>query len=111
MRKLNERKVYLELYEAMETLVHICRDGRRSTGEQNKVLKQDQEHCRYESNKGLESLLHHFCGCKVRVSGGCSHCKRMKQLLELHSRICADSDVCRVPLCKCVSNNMFGFFL
>ncbi|KAI3794133.1 hypothetical protein L1987_36760 [Smallanthus sonchifolius] len=96
MRKLNERKVYLELYEAMETLVHVCRDGCRLTGEHSK----DQEPCRYESNKGLESLLQHFCGCKLRVAGGCPHCKRMRQLLELHSRICADSDVCRVPLCK-----------
>ncbi|KAI3798971.1 hypothetical protein L1987_34259 [Smallanthus sonchifolius] len=69
---------------------------RKSTGEHNK----DQEPCRYEANKGLESLLQHFCGCKLRVAGGCPHCKRMRQLLELHSRICADSDVCRVPLCK-----------
>ncbi|KAJ0704066.1 putative chromatin remodeling & transcription regulator BTB-POZ family [Helianthus annuus] len=90
MRKVNERKVYLELYEAMEALVRICRDGRRPSGEH------DQEHCKYEANKGLESLLQHFCGCKLRVAGGCSHCKRMKQLLELHSRICADSDVCRL---------------
>ncbi|KAK9061906.1 hypothetical protein SSX86_019090 [Deinandra increscens subsp. villosa] len=96
MRKMNERKVYLELYEAMEALVHICRDGGRPSGEHNK----DQEPCRYEANKGLESLLQHFCGCKLRVAGGCDHCKRMRQLLELHSRICANSDACRVPLCK-----------
>ncbi|XP_076949888.1 BTB/POZ and TAZ domain-containing protein 4-like [Bidens hawaiensis] len=97
MRKLNERKVYLELYEAMEALVHICRDGRKP---------HDREACRYEANKGLESLLQHFCGCKLRVAGGCPHCKRMKQLLELHSRICADSDVCRVPLCKKLKQRM-----
>lgn len=100
MRKMNERKVYLELYEAMEALVRICRDRRRPTGEDN------QEPCRYEANKGLESLLQHFCGCKLRVLGGCPHCKRMKQLLELHSRICADSDVCRVPLCKRLKQKM-----
>ncbi|KAD7479338.1 hypothetical protein E3N88_02474 [Mikania micrantha] len=100
LRKVNERKVYLELYEAMEALVHICRDGCRPTDEHNKVLKENQEPCRHEANKGLEPLLQHFCGCKLRVAGGCLHCKRMRQLLELHSRICADSDACRVPLCK-----------
>ncbi|KAJ6420422.1 hypothetical protein OIU84_027875 [Salix udensis] len=32
MRKIEERKVYLQLYEAMEALLHICRDGCRTIG-------------------------------------------------------------------------------
>lgn len=99
-RKSNERKVYLQLYEAMEALVHICRDGCRTIGPHDKVLKEDQGPCHYTACKALELLVRHFAGCKLRVPGGCIHCKRMWQLLELHSHLCADSDVCRVPLCR-----------
>nr|ALD47591.1 BTB/POZ and TAZ domain-containing protein [Lonicera japonica] len=100
MRKLNERKIYLQLYEAMEALVHICRDGCRTIGPHDKVFIEDQTPCSYQACKGLESLIRHFARCKLRVPGGCVHCKRMWQLLELHSRLCADSDMCRVPLCR-----------
>ncbi|KAF8017316.1 hypothetical protein BT93_H2488 [Corymbia citriodora subsp. variegata] len=100
IRRKNERKIYLQLYEAMEALVHICRDGCRTIGPHDKVFKKDQPPCSFEACKGLELLIRHFAGCKLRVPGGCIHCKRMWQLLELHSRLCADSDVCRVPLCR-----------
>ncbi|KAL8250986.1 hypothetical protein R6Q59_034679 [Mikania micrantha] len=100
LKKANERKVYVQLYEAMEALVHICRDGCRTIGPHDKAFDKHQEPCKYEACKGLESLVRHFAGCKLRVPGGCVHCKRMWQLLELHSRICIDSNVCRVPLCR-----------
>nr|XP_016480334.1 PREDICTED: BTB/POZ and TAZ domain-containing protein 4-like isoform X1 [Nicotiana tabacum]XP_016480335.1 PREDICTED: BTB/POZ and TAZ domain-containing protein 4-like isoform X1 [Nicotiana tabacum] len=100
VRKMNERKVYVQLYEAMEALVHICKDGCRTIGPYDKVLKKDQTPCKYAACKGLELLIRHFAGCKMRVSCGCIHCKRMWQVLELHSRLCSDSDVCRVPLCR-----------
>jgi hypothetical protein len=98
-RKAKERKIYLQLYEAMEALVHICRDGCQTIGPHDKVFTEDQAPCSYHACKGLESIVRHFARCKARVPGGCVHCKRMWQLLELHSRICADSDACRVPLC------------
>ncbi|KAF8404891.1 hypothetical protein HHK36_009786 [Tetracentron sinense] len=99
-RKLNERKMYLQLYEAMEALVHICRDGCRTIGPHDKVLKGGRAPCNFAACKGLELLVRHFASCKMRVPGGCIHCKRMWQLLELHSRLCAKPDVCRVPLCR-----------
>ncbi|XAR51360.1 Histone acetyltransferase [Bertholletia excelsa] len=99
-KKLNERKIYLQLYEAMEALVHICRDGCRTIGPYDKVLKEDQAPCKYTACKALESLVRHLAGCRMRVPGGCIHCKRMWQLFELHSHLCADSDTCRVPLCR-----------
>lgn len=99
IRKLNERKIYLQLYEAMEALVHICRDGCQTIGPHDKEFQANQVPCKYSACKGLELLIRHFAGCKLRVPGGCVHCKRMWQLLELHSRLCANSDVCRVPLC------------
>ncbi|KAI3500343.1 hypothetical protein L1887_36163 [Cichorium endivia] len=100
VKKMNERKVYEQLYEAMEALVHICRDGCRTIGPHDKDLNKHQEPCNYEACKGLESLVRHLAVCKLRVPGGCVQCKRMWQLLELHSRLCVDSNVCRVPLCK-----------
>lgn len=98
--KMKNRKIFLQLYEAMEALVHICRDGCQTIGPYDKVIKKNQMPCKYESCKGLEALFRHLSGCKLRVVGGCKHCKRMWQLLELHSRLCADSDICRVPLCS-----------
>ncbi|XVF17536.1 hypothetical protein REPUB_Repub10bG0131600 [Reevesia pubescens] len=99
IRKSNERKIYLQLCEAMEALVHICRDGCRTIGPHDRDFKENQTPCNYEACKGLELLVRHFAGCKLRVPGGCIHCKRMWQLLELHSRLCTDSSSCRVPLC------------
>ncbi|KAE8709572.1 BTB/POZ and TAZ domain-containing protein 4 [Hibiscus syriacus] len=99
IRGSNERKIYLQLYEAMEALIHICRDGCRSIGPYDTDFKEDQKPCTYAACKGIELLVRHFAGCKLRVPGGCIHCKRMWQLLELHARLCADPSLCRVPLC------------
>ncbi|KAG9440439.1 hypothetical protein H6P81_020604 [Aristolochia fimbriata] len=100
VKKIHEKKVYLQLHQAMEALVHICRDGCRTIGPHDKVLKEDEGPCTYAACKGLESLIRHFAGCKTRVPGGCTHCKRMWQLLELHSRLCEQPDLCKVPLCR-----------
>ncbi|KAH8502260.1 hypothetical protein H0E87_013813 [Populus deltoides] len=100
LRKIEERKVYLQLYEAMEALLHICRDGCRTIGPSDKMLKGSQVACNFPACKGLESLVRHFSKCKSRVPGGCIHCKRMWQLLELHSRMCDEPDSCKVPLCR-----------
>lgn len=99
-RKANERKMYMQLYDAMEALVHICRDGCKTIGPYDMVPKKDQGPCKFTACKGLELLVRHFAACQLRVPGGCVHCKRMWQLLELHSHLCADSDLCRVPLCR-----------
>ncbi|KAL8168331.1 hypothetical protein V2J09_009830, partial [Rumex salicifolius] len=99
-KKINERKMYAQLYEAMEALVHICKDGCRTIGPHDKVFRADQGPCGFEACKGLELLVRHFAACKLRVPGGCMHCKRMWQLFELHSRLCVDSNACRVPLCR-----------
>ncbi|XVF70385.1 hypothetical protein PTKIN_Ptkin11bG0157600 [Pterospermum kingtungense] len=99
-RKMEEKKVYLQLYEAMEALLHICKDGCRTIGPRDKVLKGNQVTCNFPACKGLEALARHFSNCKTWVPGGCVHCKRMWQLLELHSRMCNKPDSCKVPLCR-----------
>ncbi|CAN4076962.1 unnamed protein product [Withania somnifera] len=100
LKKIEEKKVYLQLHEAMEALVHICRDGCRTIGPREKVLKANQAACSFPACERLESLVRHFSSCKIRVPGGCVHCKRTWQLLELHSRICEEPDYCKVPLCR-----------
>ncbi|XP_057861909.2 BTB/POZ and TAZ domain-containing protein 4 [Cryptomeria japonica] len=100
LHKIEEKRIYLQLYDAMEALVHICRDGCRTIGPHDKDLDDTMGPCNFPACKGLESLVRHFAGCKTRVPGGCVHCKRMWQLLELHSRMCYEPDVCKVPLCR-----------
>uniref|UniRef100_A0A6N2KA34 TAZ-type domain-containing protein n=1 Tax=Salix viminalis TaxID=40686 RepID=A0A6N2KA34_SALVM len=72
----------------MEALVHICRDGCQTIGPHDKAFRDNQAPCNYSACKGLEMIVRHFASCKLRVPGGCIHCKRMWQLLELHSRLC-----------------------
>nr|AAM61515.1 unknown [Arabidopsis thaliana] len=104
-RKQKEIQTYTQLYEAMEAFVHICRDGCREIG----PTKTETPHmsCGFQACNGLEQLLKHLAGCKLRsIPGGCSRCKRMWQLLELHSRICVDSEQCKVPLCSSLKERM-----
>lgn len=100
LKKVEEKKVYLQLYEAMEALLHIFQDGCRTIGPRDKVLKGNQVACNFPACKGLETLVRHFSNCKTRVPGGCAQCKRAWQLLELHSCMCNDPDNCKVPLCR-----------
>lgn len=100
LKKIEERKTYLQLYEAMEALIHICKDGCGTIGPHDKVLKGSQVSCAFPACKSIEMLVRHFSACKARVPGGCVHCKRMWQLLELHSRMCSQPAFCKVPLCR-----------
>ncbi|KMT15541.1 hypothetical protein BVRB_3g058930 [Beta vulgaris subsp. vulgaris] len=97
---MEEEKVYLQLHAAIEALIHICKDGCSTIGPRDKMLKGSQIACGFPACKGIEMLVRHFFSCKTRIPGGCSHCKRMWQLLELHSRMCDVPDSCNVPLCR-----------
>ncbi|RLN25312.1 BTB/POZ and TAZ domain-containing protein 3 [Panicum miliaceum] len=100
-KRMEEKKVYLQLYEAMDALIHICRDGCRTIGPRDQALKGSRAAvCKFPACKGIELLVRHFSICSVRVPGGCANCKRMWQLLELHSRMCFTPDTCKVPLCR-----------
>ncbi|KAI4385278.1 hypothetical protein MLD38_003324 [Melastoma candidum] len=82
----------------MEALVHICREGCRMIGPQDKAFRKDRRPCSFEACRGLELLVPHFSSCKSRTTGGCVLGWRMWQVLELHSWLCSDPDTCRVPL-------------
>ena len=100
-RKMEEEKVYGQLRDAMEALVHICRDGCRTIGPHDKAFDERQlGPCKFPACRGLESLVRHFASCRIKVPGGCVPCKRMWQLLELHSRMCQEAASCKVPLCR-----------
>ncbi|KAI5665041.1 hypothetical protein M9H77_24364 [Catharanthus roseus] len=96
-----EQNLYLQLSEAMECLEHICSEGCTNVGPYDMEPKKKKLPCnKYSTCHGLQLLITHFATCKKRVNGGCLRCKRMWQLLRLHSSICDQSDVCKVPLCR-----------
>ena len=107
-RHRREQNLYMKLSEAMECIEHICTDGRTWVGpssnlDNNKSTSQVKTGpCgAFSTCYGLQLLIRHFTVCKKRVDGkGCLRCKRMIQLLRLHSSICDQSECCRVPLCR-----------
>ncbi|TXG51356.1 hypothetical protein EZV62_023880 [Acer yangbiense] len=89
------------LSEAMECLEHICTEGCTSVGPHDMEPCKKRAPCsKFSTCQGLQLLFKHFAGCKKRVNGGCLRCKRMWQLLRLHSSICDHPDSCKVPLCS-----------
>ncbi|KAE8124374.1 hypothetical protein FH972_019268 [Carpinus fangiana] len=100
-RHKEEQRLYLQLSEAMECLEHICTEGCTSVGPHDTEPTKKKGPCsKFSTCQGLQLLIQHFATCKKRVNGGCLRCKRMWQLLRLHSSICDQSDSCRVPLCR-----------
>ncbi|XP_047342664.1 BTB/POZ and TAZ domain-containing protein 2-like [Impatiens glandulifera] len=101
-RQKEERSLYLQLSEAMECLEHICTEGCTNIGPYDmEPGKKKKVPCqKFATCKGLELLFRHFATCKRRVNNGCDRCKRMWQLLRLHSSICDNPDLCKVPLCR-----------
>ncbi|KDO69414.1 hypothetical protein CISIN_1g017954mg [Citrus sinensis] len=100
-RRRQEQGLYLQLSEAMECLEHICTEGCTSVGPYEVGPTKNRGPCsKFATCQGLQLLIRHFATCKKRVNGGCLRCKRMWQLLRLHSSMCEQSDSCRVPLCR-----------
>ncbi|CAN8295435.1 unnamed protein product [Cochlearia groenlandica] len=97
--KLEERRMYLCLYEATEALGHIYREGCGNIGPRDKDLKGRQAMCKFSACKVVEDALRHVLRCKSSMRASCIRCKRMGQLHQLHACICDDSDSCKVPLC------------
>uniref|UniRef100_A0A7N0VC28 TAZ-type domain-containing protein n=1 Tax=Kalanchoe fedtschenkoi TaxID=63787 RepID=A0A7N0VC28_KALFE len=93
--------MYLQLSEAMDCLEHICTEGCTTVGPHHVEPTKNKAPCStFSTCQGLQLLIKHFAQCKKRVNGGCLRCKRMWQLLQLHSSICDKIDDCQVPLCR-----------
>ncbi|XP_065874132.1 BTB/POZ and TAZ domain-containing protein 1-like [Euphorbia lathyris] len=100
-RQREERNIYMELSVAMDCLEHICTEGCTSVGPYDVEPAKKRGPCsKYSTCQGVQLLIKHFAMCKNRVNGKCPRCKRMWQLLRLHSCICHHPDSCKVPLCR-----------
>jgi E1A/CREB-binding protein len=51
----------------------------------------------------VRQLFQHAVKCTQKVTGGCSLCKKMWCLLNLHAKSCTTSD-CPVPRCRWVQD-------
>ncbi|XP_047341559.1 BTB/POZ and TAZ domain-containing protein 2-like [Impatiens glandulifera] len=102
-KRREEKRLCLQLSEAMECLEHICTEGCTNIGpyDTEPPGKKKKVPCqKFATCQGLQLLFRHFSTCKRRVSSVCYRCKRMWQLLQLHSSICDNPDLCKVPLCR-----------
>ncbi|CAK4619667.1 unnamed protein product [Aphanomyces euteiches] len=84
MRKAREeRKKSIALH--MQLLVHAssCEEGA----------------CTSLNCEKMKELLRHGAQCKQRATGGCTICRRVWALLQIHARQCRQTE-CRVPRCK-----------
>ena len=55
--------------------------------------------CQYPNCRKLKSLFHHGAQCKTRSSGGCRLCKKVWSFIQLHARVCKESQ-CNMPRCR-----------
>ncbi|VVB04746.1 unnamed protein product [Arabis nemorensis] len=109
-RHKREQNLYMQLSEAMDCIEHICTQGCTLVGPSNAIDNNNTKSMIVEKSKpckafstcyGLQLLIRHFAVCKRRGNDkGCLRCKRMLQLLRLHSSICDQPESCRVPLCR-----------
>lgn len=101
MRNRKDQSVYLQLNEAMECLQHICTEGCTNVRPLDMEPNKNKGPCsKFSTCRGLQLLIHHFATCKKRVQGRCANCKRMWQLIRLHSSLCDQPETCKVPLCR-----------
>ncbi|WOK97425.1 BTB/POZ and TAZ domain-containing protein 2-like [Canna indica] len=83
------QQTYQMLNEAMECLHQIFIKGNKDSSTSSSPTCQR-----------LQLLVHHYATCDRKLTpGGCTHCKRTRELFRLHSSLCTDHP-CRVPLCK-----------
>lgn len=100
-RHREEQSSYLQLSEAMDCLEHICTEGCTIVRPYDREPTKHKGPCsKFATCQGVQLLIRHFGTCKKRVNEGCLRCKRLWQLLRLHSLMCDQPDSCRVPLCR-----------
>lgn len=102
-KRREEQSLYLQLSEAMTCLEHICQEGCTIVGPSSNMDCGEKKKVpcgKFSTCQGLQLLIRHFAVCKKRVNGNCLRCKRMWQLLRLHSSICDQPEECGVPLCR-----------
>ncbi|KAK9090259.1 hypothetical protein Sjap_023436 [Stephania japonica] len=98
------QRLFAQLSEGMACLEHICTEGCVGVGPVDVGPAKTRGSCdKFDTCRGVQLLIRHFATCKDRVEhhGECFRCKRMWQILRLHSSVCDRTDhSCRVPLCR-----------
>lgn len=74
-----------QLQKTMALLVHAC--------------SCQNPQCSSNSCRKVRQLFQHAVVCQLKVTGGCTMCKKMWCLLNLHAKSCTRPD-CPVPRCK-----------
>ncbi|KAI3886376.1 hypothetical protein MKW92_039698 [Papaver armeniacum] len=105
IEKYEEKKMYSRLNETMGHCFRICRDGCRTIGPLDKMFKGTQ----------VFALVRPFSICKIRVPGGCVHCKRMPFKVKIKNQSKKDEAkwnlwVCKVLLLVSINISMKVFF-
>ncbi|XP_057858460.2 histone acetyltransferase HAC12 isoform X2 [Cryptomeria japonica] len=54
--------------------------------------------CVYQNCQTLKGIFRHGMKCKTGATQGCTHCRKMWHMLNLHARACKESECC-VPRC------------
>ncbi|KAL4513564.1 hypothetical protein Ndes2526B_g07614 [Nannochloris sp. 'desiccata'] len=55
--------------------------------------------CRSSNCAKVKALFNHAVNCTVKITGGCTYCRRMWALLQAHSKMCIAAE-CPVPRCR-----------
>ena len=55
--------------------------------------------CRSSNCAKVKALFNHAVNCNVKITGGCTFCRRMWALLQAHSKMCIAAE-CPVPRCR-----------
>ncbi|XP_078154620.1 BTB/POZ and TAZ domain-containing protein 1-like [Carex rostrata] len=94
-RRRATQQVYLELNEVMDCLGHIYEEGCTEVGPMDRAPPHSP--CdKFETCRGIQLLIRHFASCH---KNSCMRCRRMWQLLRLHSALCHRTASCKLPLC------------
>jgi E1A/CREB-binding protein len=57
------------------------------------------QQCRSSNCAKVKALFNHAVNCTVKITGGCTYCRRMWALLQAHSKMCIAAE-CPVPRCR-----------
>ncbi|KAG6396176.1 hypothetical protein SASPL_142318 [Salvia splendens] len=91
-RKKSEQIQQYRISEILDLLEHA-----------SKCLSTKNNPCSNLKCFPLKNTFRHTRDCTRRVAGGCMHCKRIWDMLVMHSNVCEDSN-CRIPRCMDIKN-------
>ncbi|EQC40191.1 hypothetical protein, variant [Saprolegnia diclina VS20] len=102
-------QVHVHILEAIGTLNETMRKAREERAKSIALHMQllvhasscnaEKGNCTSLNCEKMKELLRHGGNCKLRATGGCTICRRVWALLQIHARQCRNAE-CSVPRCK-----------